>query len=108
MAVPDTLAPANVDAEQAVLGSILIEPTAIVRVASSLRPDDFFRPAHARIYAAMLDLYGRREIIDTLTLRSELERAGALPAQSGPARCVSGARARGAECPRESRNSQAG
>ncbi len=85
MAVPDTLAPANVDAEQAVLGSILIEPTAIVRVASSLRADDFFRPAHARIYAAMLDLYARREIIDTLTLRSELERAGALEEVGGSA-----------------------
>jgi len=78
MAAVDKLAPTNVEAEESVLGSLLIDPSAVVRVAASLAPDDFSRPAHQRIYRAILDLYGRRAAIDFVTVVAELEREGDL------------------------------
>lgn len=78
MTVTDKLAPANVEAEQAVLGALLIDSAAIVRIAAVLGPEDFFRPAHGRIYRAILDLYSRREAVDFVTVVSELERDAGL------------------------------
>ena len=66
-ALPDSLAPANVEAEQAVLGSILIDPAAIMRIVATLRSEDFSRPGHAAIFAAMQSLYSRRQAIDLVT-----------------------------------------
>ena len=51
----DKLAPQAVEAEQSVLGSILIDPEAILKVAEFLHPQDFYRQQHADIYEAMLD-----------------------------------------------------
>jgi replicative DNA helicase len=79
----EPLPPSNVEAEEAVLGALLIDPAAIVAVASTLSPEDFLRPAHRRIYAAMLDLYVRRQAVDYLTTLSELERAGHLDEAGG-------------------------
>ena len=72
------LAPHNLDAEQAVLGSCLLDRDAIVRLAPHLDPEDFFRIEHASIWRAMVALYQRREPIDILLLASELRRSGAL------------------------------
>jgi replicative DNA helicase len=83
--VIDRLPPQNVDSEQAVLGSILIDRDAIVEVADFLRPDDFYRQAHGRIYAAMLGLFERRAPIDVVTVAEALGRAGELEAVGGPA-----------------------
>jgi replicative DNA helicase len=83
MTAPDRLAPANVEAEEAVLGSLLLDGAAVIRVAAQLAPDDFHRPANGLLYAAMLELYGRREAIDVVTLSAELERAGQLEAVGG-------------------------
>lgn len=77
------MAPANIEAEQAVLGALLIDPTAIVRVAATLQPADFSRPGHARVYSAVLALYARHAAIDFVTLVAELDRAGALEAVGG-------------------------
>jgi replicative DNA helicase len=66
--------PSNAEAEEAVLGSLLMDPSAIVRVAASLSPSDFFRPSHSRIYAAVLGLYNRQQAIDVLTVASQLEK----------------------------------
>lgn len=85
MTASDRLAPANIEAEEAVLGSLLIDGMAVVRVASQLAPDDFYRPAHARLYAVLLELYGRREAIDVVTVASELERLGQLEETGGVA-----------------------
>src|SRR5579885_3523043 len=73
---PDALPPNNTEAEEAVLGSILIDRDAVGQVASFLRPADFFREQHATIYEAALRLYDRREPVDFLTLTDELQRSG--------------------------------
>jgi len=70
----DKLAPQAVEAEQSVLGSILIDPEAILKVADFLHPPDFYRQQHADIYEAMLGLHGQREPIDLVTLGDELAR----------------------------------
>jgi replicative DNA helicase len=81
----DKLAPQAVEAEQSVLGSILIDPEAILKVASFLRPADFYRQPHADVYEAMLELHGQREPIDLVTLGDELARRDRLDAVGGPA-----------------------
>ena len=55
----DRLPPQSVEAEQSVLGALLIDRDAVVEVAEILRPDDFYRVQHAEIYGAVLDLYER-------------------------------------------------
>ena len=79
----DHLPPQNLDSEQAVLGSILIDRDAIIEVADLLRPEDFYRQAHGRIYAAMLELFEHREPIDVVTVAEALERASELEAVGG-------------------------
>ncbi|RIK40975.1 MAG: replicative DNA helicase [Chloroflexi bacterium] len=77
--------PANLDAERAVLGSLMIDPDAIVKVASFLRPEDFYRERHVWLYQAMLALNERREPLDFVTIVDELERHGQLEEIGGPA-----------------------
>ncbi len=74
----DRLPPQSLEAEQSVLGSVLIDRDAIVEVAEFLRPDDFYRQAHGLIYAAMLELFERREPIDIVTVAEVLERSDQL------------------------------
>jgi replicative DNA helicase len=81
----DKLAPQAVEAEQSVLGSILIDADAILRVGDFLRPGDFYRSQHADIYEAMLALHGQREPIDLVTLGDELRRRERLDGVGGPA-----------------------
>jgi replicative DNA helicase len=66
----------NNDAEQSVLGSMLISKDAIADVVESVRGGDFYRPAHETIYDAMVDLYGRGEPVDAITTAAELQRRG--------------------------------
>jgi len=70
----DRLPPQNIEAEEAVLGSLLIDADAIIRVATILRSEDFYREKHGWIYEAILDLHERREPVDLLTVCDELER----------------------------------
>ncbi|MEW5960656.1 MAG: DnaB-like helicase N-terminal domain-containing protein, partial [Chloroflexota bacterium] len=83
--VPDKLQPHNVEAEEAVLGSLLIDPDAILRVATFLQPDDFFVERHGWVYAAVRDLHERREPADLVTLTDELERRSQLAEVGGSA-----------------------
>jgi replicative DNA helicase len=62
------LPPQNLEAEQAVLGSLLIDKNAIFRVSDLLVPNDFYTPAHERIYDAILALYEKHQPIDVLSL----------------------------------------
>jgi len=64
----ERLPPHNLEAEQSVLGSLLLDGEAVVKIASWLRPDDFYNRAHSLIYQAILDLYERREPVDFVTL----------------------------------------
>ncbi len=77
--------PANIEAERAVLGALLIDPDAITKVSNFLRAEDFFRERHAWLYAAMFTLYERREPLDFVTLVDELERQAQLEEIGGPA-----------------------
>ncbi|GIV69741.1 replicative DNA helicase [Caldilinea sp.] len=77
--------PANLEAERAVLGSLLLDPDAIIKVANFLRPQDFYRERHAWLYEAMLALHERREPLDFVTVVDELERRGQLEEIGGPA-----------------------
>jgi replicative DNA helicase len=81
--VIDRLPPQNLDSEQAVLGSILIDRDAIIEVADFLHPEDFYRQAHGRIFEAMLGLFEHREPIDVVTVAEALERDGQLEAVGG-------------------------
>jgi replicative DNA helicase len=81
----DRLPPQNIDAEQSVLGSLLIDREAIVKIAPFLLPEDFYREAHGQVHRAILDLHERREPADFVTLCDELDRRGQLDAIGGPA-----------------------
>ena len=79
----DRLPPQSLEAEQSVLGALLIDRDAIIEVADFLRPEDFYRPANGSVYAAVLDLYERREPIDIVTVAETLERSGDLETVGG-------------------------
>jgi replicative DNA helicase len=66
--------PQNLEAEQAVLGAMLIEKEAIARVTELLKGGDFYREAHRLIFEAMLDLYNRNEAVDMITVIELLKR----------------------------------
>jgi replicative DNA helicase len=77
--------PQNTDAEASLLGAILIDTDAIVKIADSISVQDFFDPRHARIYEALLALYEKRSSIDVLTLADQLKGTGFLDMVGGPA-----------------------
>ncbi|MBF6613935.1 MAG: replicative DNA helicase [Chloroflexi bacterium] len=81
--------PYDLAAEEAVLGSLLLDRDAVIKIAPFLRQEDFYREAHGWIYAAVLDLYARREPPDPVTLSSELERSGRLEQIGGYSYLVS-------------------
>lgn len=70
--------PQNTEAEASLLGAILIDPDAIVKIADVVQPDDFFDTRHKYIYEAIVRLYERREAIDVLTLADQLKNTGVL------------------------------
>ena len=84
-ATPTKLLPQNIEAEEAVLGSLLIDPDAIIRVATFLQPDDFYVQRNGWIYDAIRDLHERREPADLVTLTDELDRREQLAEIGGPA-----------------------
>jgi replicative DNA helicase len=69
----DRLPPHNLEAEQAVLGAILIDPSSLVTVTERLRPEDFYRQGHQRLFQVMLELSERGEPLDLVTITSELQ-----------------------------------
>jgi replicative DNA helicase len=70
--------PQDLAAEQSVLGGMLLSKDAIADVLERLRPGDFYRPVHQNVYDAVLDLYGRGEPADAVTVAAELDRRGLL------------------------------
>ncbi len=85
----EKLLPHNIEAEESVLGSLIIDPEAIALVEEVLRPADFYRDAHRALYQAMLTLCARREPGDLVTLCNELERTSTLEHVGGAAALVS-------------------
>ena len=70
--------PQDIVAEQSVLGAMLLSKDAIAEVIETLREIDFYKPAHATIYGAILDIYGRGEPADAITVANYLSKSGAL------------------------------
>lgn len=70
--------PQDVAAEQSVLGGMMLSKDAIADVLEKLRPHDFYRPNHQSVYESILDLYGRGEPADAVTVAAELDRRGQL------------------------------
>ena len=81
----DRLPPQNTEAEQSILGSLLIDPDAIIKVASFLRAEDFYRETHQSIYRAILALHERHQPADFVTVIDELERREQVELIGGPA-----------------------
>jgi replicative DNA helicase len=79
----DRLPPQSLEAEQSVLGAILIDRDAVVEIAEFLRPDDFYRQANGTIFAAMLELFDKREPVDIVTVAEALERVDQLETIGG-------------------------
>jgi len=79
------LPPQNVEAEQCILGGILIEDQALLKVIEFLHPEDFYKEAHSIIYATMLDLFNRNEPQDLVTVHNALKSLGKLEAVGGTA-----------------------
>lgn len=75
--------PQNVQAESSLLGSILIDPEAMTKVAGQLRPQSFYEQRHQTIFKSMLELYEKQRPIDVLTLSEKLESGGELDTIGG-------------------------
>lgn len=76
--------PQNSEAEASLLGALLIDSEAIVKIADNISADDFFDPRHKRIYEAIRQLYDQHQAIDVLTLTDRLRSNGHLEAVGGP------------------------
>jgi replicative DNA helicase len=83
--ISENLPPHDVEAEKAVLGSLLIDNEGIFKIASFLRPDDFFTPENQWIYDACFSLYQRNEGINQITVAHELAQKGRLEEAGGAA-----------------------
>ena len=68
--------PHDIEAEQAIIGSMLTDKDAVISAIEVLKPDDFYREDNKIIYEAILNLYNRSEPIDVITVRAELESMG--------------------------------
>ncbi|HEX9135016.1 MAG TPA: replicative DNA helicase [Ktedonobacteraceae bacterium] len=79
----EKLLPQNIEAECGALGSIIIDPEAIVQVSDFLHADDFYRDAHRTIYEVILQLYEEHEPADFITICDELERRNKLEEVGG-------------------------
>ena len=81
----EKLPPHDIEAEEAVIGSLLIDPEAILKVATFLKPEDFFDETNQAIYQACLSLYQRNEVINQITVAHELMRQNKLEQIGGAA-----------------------
>jgi replicative DNA helicase len=83
--MPERVPPQNIDAEQAVLGALFLEPEAIYRVLDIIRPEDFYQHGHRLVYEAAVALQDEGEPIDLLTVTDRLRRDGVLEKIGGAA-----------------------
>jgi replicative DNA helicase len=79
------LPPQNIEAEESVLGALMIDKNAIINVADILAPEDFYKPAHEKIYDAILELYKKTQPIDIFTVTNKLKESGILKDLGGSA-----------------------
>ncbi|CAN5690952.1 replicative DNA helicase [soil metagenome] len=81
---PSKLPPQNTEAEASLLGALLIDPDAIVKIADTITEDDFYEEKNKRIYEAISQLYEKHSPIDVLTLADQLRTTGYLELAGGP------------------------
>lgn len=67
-----SLIPQNIEAEEAVLGAILVNPNSLIKVVEILKPESFYKPAHRYVYEAMLQLFNQNERIDIVSVSDVL------------------------------------
>lgn len=75
---PDRVPPQNIEAEESVLGSMMLSPEAIADVVEVLGPDDFYRSANGKVFETLREIYGRGDPVDAITAVEELKRRGLL------------------------------
>ncbi|MDF2547720.1 MAG: replicative helicase [Anaerosolibacter sp.] len=75
--------PHNIDAEQSVLGAMILDREAIITASEIIRGDDFYKEAHKEVFDAIIDLYNRNEPVDMVTLSEELSQRQILDAIGG-------------------------
>lgn len=80
--------PHNLEAEESLLGAMLLSRDAIVDAVQICDTDDFYKPAHGHVYDAIRSLYAQGEPVDPVTVSDELRRAGLLEAIGGPATLI--------------------
>src|SRR4030067_1858881 len=81
----EKLPPHDIEAEEAIIASLLVDPEAIYRVAPTLKPEDFFREKNAWAVEACLALWERNQSINQITVSHELARQGRLEGGGGAA-----------------------
>jgi replicative DNA helicase len=79
----EKIPPQNLEAEKSLLGSLLIDKEAMVRIADIIEPEDFYKNAHSDIFLAVQELYSKSEPIDLLTLSTKLHEKGQLEKMGG-------------------------
>ncbi len=75
--------PQNLEAEESILSSVLYDNNVLLDIIDILKPEDFYRSAHQKVYAGMLDLFSRNEPVDLITLRNLLREKGELEQVGG-------------------------
>ena len=77
------LPPHDIEAEKSVLGSCMLDKQAIIRIADLIRPEDFYKSEHQKIYSAILELYEKNQPIDVLTVSNKLKNRDQLSETGG-------------------------
>lgn len=86
MSLPlEKIPPQNLDAEQSVLGAMIIDKEAVLKAIEVLKPEDFYRDANGHVFQAIATLFERGEAIDLITLAEELRQTGLLDQVGGVA-----------------------
>ena len=75
--------PQNIEAEVSILGSMLISPEAVYRAIELLNEESFYKEVHRKVFSAMVELFGKSEAIDLVTVTEQLRRSGSLKAIGG-------------------------
>jgi replicative DNA helicase len=83
--MPDKLPPQNIEAEQSLLGCLMLDKEAIVKVIDFIKAEDFYKDIHREIYQSMADLYQRSDPIDILSVSSRIKEKGIIEAIGGSA-----------------------
>ena len=79
----EKLPPQNIEAEEALLGSLLIDKEAIIKIVDTIKPQDFYKDVHQMIYQAMLEVWEEHEPIDILSVSNRLEEKNQLDTVGG-------------------------